>query len=133
MGYSRATTQCLGSSWGAFIRRLGTSPFSGVSQGHSRNPSTSGSGSGWAPGKAGKPAPGHSTSLVGALWCPWLCWVIHLYPMALCGCLPYIISASTNFFTRLLFSSLGAGEETGAQRGDITGVREELGSGVWNP
>lgn len=150
VGYSRVTTRGLGSSWGAFIRRLGTSPFSGVSQGHSRNPSTSGSGSGWAPGKAGKPALGHSTSLVGALWCPWLGWVIHLNPtalgflheecdscahgsnVALCGCLPYIISTSTNFSTRLLFSSPGAGEETGTQRGDITGLREELGSGIWS-
>ena len=52
--------------------------------------------------------------------------------MALCGCLLYIISASTNFSPRLLFSSLEAGEETGAQRGDITGLREGLGSGIWS-
>lgn len=138
--YSRVTTRSLGSSWGAFIRRLGTSPFSRVSQGLGRNPSASGSGSGWAPGKAGKPALGQSTSLVGALWWQRLCWVIHLYPMGLgflhekCDSCAHgsNISASTNFSTSLLFSSLEAGEETGAQRGDITGLREGLGTGIWS-
>ena len=53
-GWFKSCGSSLCSSWGAFNRRLGTSSFSGVSQGLCRNPSSFESGSGWALGKTSR-------------------------------------------------------------------------------